>query len=117
MSASGSPVGSSDSTTPPSVTGYAAKRRPAPTRRCGNGCDSGLTTIRAGFSAAPTTPPARRLVCQPHTPAATLARGGPAGAAASPPQRLDSSTTTTMIVDAQPGVGGGLTPGFELGVS
>jgi hypothetical protein len=34
-------------------------------------------------------------------------------------KRLDSSTTTTTttIADAQPGVGGGLTPGFELRVS
>ena len=30
MSASGSPVGSSDSTAAPSVTGHAAKRRPTP---------------------------------------------------------------------------------------
>ena len=32
-------------------------------------------------------------------------------------KRLGSSTTTTTIADAQPGVGGGLTPGFELRVS
>jgi hypothetical protein len=32
-------------------------------------------------------------------------------------KRLGSSTTITTIADAQPGVGGGFTPGVELRVS